>query len=58
MVRRAQVIICANMEASSKNVVERPFLAVRPLTPMIAVSTLMFPDLNPTKPTVELKFML
>jgi hypothetical protein len=57
MARRADVIICANIEASSKKVVDRPSVAVRPLTPIIAVSTVMFADLNPTNPTVEAKFM-
>jgi hypothetical protein len=58
MARCAQVIICVNIEACSKNVVERPPSTASPLAMMIAVSTLIFPDLNPRKPTVEPNLML
>ena len=53
MVRRAEVIIRASIDASSSTVVERPSVAVTPLTPRTAVSTLMLPELNPTLPTVD-----
>src|SRR5258707_7134955 len=58
MMRPAAEIISASIDVSSTTVVAMPFRAVIPLIPIIAVSTLISPDRNPTAPIVDTKFTL
>src|ERR1700730_7044834 len=58
MMRPAAEIISASIDVSSKTVVAMPLRAVIPLIPIIAVSTLISPDRNPTAPIVDTKFAL